>query len=40
MPLSNTELQPGSYKTFLNRSGEGHDETILFLHGSGLGVTA
>ena len=40
MPITNTEIQTGGYRTFVNRSGEGHDRTILFLHGSGPGVTA
>lgn len=39
MAVTNTEIQAGTYKTFLNRSGEGQDERILFLHGSGPGVT-
>lgn len=39
MPTTNTEIQTGKYKTFLNRSGEGKGEPILFLHGSGPGVT-
>lgn len=40
MPITNSEIQTGAYRTFFNRSGEGHDETIFFLHGSGPGVTA
>lgn len=28
------------FETFLNRSGEGNEKTILFLHGSGPGVTS
>ncbi len=39
MPVTNTEIQTGNYKTFLYRNGEGRNETILFLHGSGPGVT-
>src|SRR3954464_13771570 len=33
-------IKTGKYETFLNRSGEGNSETILFLHGSGPGVFA
>ncbi len=40
MTVTNSEIQTGNFRTFLNRSGEGHRETILFLHGSGAGVTA
>ncbi len=40
MSASNTEIQTGNFRTFYNRSGEGRPETILFLHGSGPGVTA
>jgi 2-hydroxymuconate-semialdehyde hydrolase len=40
MPVTNTEIQTGSFRTFLNCSGEGRGETVLFLHGSGPGVTA
>jgi len=29
-----------NFKTYLNRAGEGNSEVILFLHGSGPGVTA
>ena len=32
-------LQTGSYTTHLNRAGEGNEETVLFLHGSGPGAT-
>src|SRR3954469_11698292 len=35
-----TSVKTGSYETYLNRTGEGHDEAILFLHGSGPGATA
>jgi 2-hydroxymuconate-semialdehyde hydrolase len=35
-----TTVKSGSYETYLNRSGEGNDEAILFLHGSGPGATA
>ncbi len=40
MPVTNVEIQTGNVRTCLNRSGEGKSETILFLHGSGAGVTA
>jgi 2-hydroxymuconate-semialdehyde hydrolase len=40
MAVINTEIQTGAARTYLNRSGEGKAETILFLHGSGPGVTA
>jgi 2-hydroxymuconate-semialdehyde hydrolase len=33
-------LQTGGYSTHYNRAGEGNDETVLFLHGSGPGATA
>ena len=35
-----TTVQTGSYETYLNRQGEGKDESILFLHGSGPGAVA
>ena len=34
------KMQTGNYTTHCERSGEGKAETILFLHGSGPGVTA
>lgn len=34
------KIQTGNFTTHCERSGEGHTETILFLHGSGPGVTA
>lgn len=40
MTVNNAELQTGNVKTFYSRSGDGHPEAILFLHGSGPGVTA
>lgn len=40
MTVSNTEVKTGSYKTYVNASGEDQAEAILFLHGSGPGVTA
>ncbi|HEY4690374.1 MAG TPA: alpha/beta hydrolase [Anaerolineae bacterium] len=40
MTVSNTEVQTGNFRTYTNRSGEGRAETILWLHGSGPGVTA
>lgn len=33
-------VQTDNFETFVNRSGEGNSETILFLHGSGPGVFA
>lgn len=33
-------VKTGEFQTFLNRSGEGNKEVILFLHGSGPGVNA
>lgn len=33
-------IDTGTYDTYLYRSGEGNPETVLFLHGSGPGVTA
>lgn len=35
-----TSIETGSYGTYLNRSGEGNDEAVLFLQGSGPGATA
>ena len=35
-----TKVKTGSYETYLNRAGEGREEAILFLHGSGPGTTA
>jgi 2-hydroxymuconate-semialdehyde hydrolase len=35
-----TNVQTGSYETYLNRAGEGNDEAVLFLQGSGPGATA
>ncbi len=40
MSVINAEIQTGDVRTFYNRSGEGRAETLLFLHGSGPGVTA
>ena len=34
-----TTVKTGSYETYLNRAGEGNDEAILFLQGSGPGAT-
>jgi len=39
MAVSNTTVQTGSYHTYLNLSGEDQADAILFLHGSGPGVT-
>ena len=33
-------VKTGKYETYLNRTGEGNSEVILFLHGSGPGVFA
>ena len=35
-----TNVRTGSYETHLNRAGEGNDEAVLFLQGSGPGATA
>lgn len=35
-----TSVKTGGHETYLNRTGEGHEEAILFLHGSGPGATA
>jgi 2-hydroxymuconate-semialdehyde hydrolase len=40
MTVSNTKIKTGSYDTYINLSGEDQKEAILFLHGSGPGVTA
>lgn len=40
MTVTKAEIQSGSTRTFYNRSGEGNAEAVLFLHGSGPGVTA
>jgi 2-hydroxymuconate-semialdehyde hydrolase len=40
MTVTNAEIQTGSFTTHCERSGESQAETILFLHGSGPGVTA
>jgi len=40
MTVTNLKLQTGNFTTHCERSGEGQAETILFLHGSGPGVTA
>ena len=39
MAVSNTEIKTGNYKTYTNISGADQKEAILFLHGSGPGVT-
>jgi 2-hydroxymuconate-semialdehyde hydrolase len=38
--LATNVVQTGPYETYLNRTGEGNAEAILFLHGSGPGATA
>lgn len=40
MTVTNQEIQTGPFRTYYNRSGENQSQTILFLHGSGPGVTA
>lgn len=40
MAVSSTEVRTGSYQTHININGEDQQEAILFLHGSGPGVTA
>jgi 2-hydroxymuconate-semialdehyde hydrolase len=40
MTVSNARVKTGSYHTYTNTSGEDQKEAILFLHGSGPGVTA
>jgi 2-hydroxymuconate-semialdehyde hydrolase len=40
MTVANEKIQTAAYRTYYNRSGEDQAETILFLHGSGPGVTA
>src|SRR5690625_5298451 len=38
--LSEKVIHTPNFETFLNRSGDDNSEVILFLHGSGPGVTA
>ncbi|WP_138416354.1 alpha/beta fold hydrolase [Aquibacillus sediminis] len=38
--INETVVKTGDFETFVNRTGEGNKEAILFLHGSGPGVTA
>ncbi|WP_419959201.1 alpha/beta fold hydrolase [Psychrobacillus sp. BM2] len=38
--ISQATIKTANFETYLNRSGEGNDEAILFLHGSGPGVSA
>lgn len=40
METTDKKINAGSYETYLNRAGEGNEEKILFLHGSGPGATA
>jgi len=40
MAVSNTKIKTGAYETYVNVSGEEQREAVLFLHGSGPGVTA
>lgn len=39
MAVANTKVKTGSYETYLNTSGDAQQEAILFMHGSGPGVT-
>ena len=38
--VTSSVVKTENFETYVNRSGEGNEETILFLHGSGPGVTA
>ncbi|MDQ0257122.1 2-hydroxymuconate-semialdehyde hydrolase [Evansella vedderi] len=38
--VQQTLLKTDNFTTYLNRTGEGNEQAILFLHGSGPGVTA
>lgn len=40
MTVTNSKIPTGNFTTHCEHSGEGQAETILFLHGSGPGVTA
>jgi 2-hydroxymuconate-semialdehyde hydrolase len=40
MAVSNAKIKTGAYETYTNISGDEQKEAILFLHGSGPGVTA
>ena len=40
MTVAHLKIQTGSFTTHCERSGAGQLETLLFLHGSGPGVTA
>ncbi|HLF87589.1 MAG TPA: alpha/beta hydrolase [Anaerolineales bacterium] len=40
MTVTNEDIQTGKTRTYFNRSGEDRAEAVLFLHGSGPGVTA
>jgi 2-hydroxymuconate-semialdehyde hydrolase len=40
MTVSNTKIKTGAYESYVNISGEDQKEAVLFLHGSGPGVTA
>jgi 2-hydroxymuconate-semialdehyde hydrolase len=39
MSVSNTKIKTGAYESYINISGEDQKKVILFLHGSGPGVT-
>ncbi len=38
--ISTRKVQTGSYQTFINEGGDSAKETVIFLHGSGPGVSA
>ncbi len=40
MAVSNTKIKTGEFETYTNISGDDTKEAVLFLHGSGPGVTA
>src|SRR5512146_779048 len=40
MTVTNGQIQTGEYCTFYNSSGQDQDKAVLFLHGSGPGVSA
>ena len=40
MAVSNTQVKTGDYHTYVNLSGEDKSDAVLYLHGSGPGVTA
>lgn len=38
--ITSKKVRTGNYTTWINEAGKGNEETILFLHGSGPGVTS